>query len=372
MFESFKAARTAVKIGFFVSSLTLASLGARLAAADGSPGAESAAFGISVARRAGGDLSDASLHRLMDAEAGAVFARHDPGRAPAPEADLLRLFEEGPPPRLNLSPETIAALNDAVPVSADPNPPARPFVFKGSAADRAAAVTCLTQAVYYEAGFEPEDGARAVAQVVLNRVRHPIFPKTVCGVVFQGADLKTGCQFSFACDGSMSKPPAEAALGRARRIALAALGGYVQKEVGEATHYHTRFVLPWWARSVAKVGQFGSQVFYRWPGALGLPGAFTGRYAGGEPSTIHGSPGSPPAPAAPAAMAADERIHAVLTVAAAQIAEPPATTITPPPPTVETAALRTEAPDLKVRAAAPPPAASQSFFSCTAGPCRRW
>jgi hypothetical protein len=241
MFESFKAARTAVKIGFFVSSLTLASLGARLAAADGSPGAESAAFGISVARRAGGDLSDASLHRLMDAEAGAVFARHDPGRAPAPEADLLRLFEEGPPPRLNLSPETIAALNDAVPVSADPNPPARPFVFKGSAADRAAAVTCLTQAVYYEAGFEPEDGARAVAQVVLNRVRHPIFPKTVCGVVFQGADLKTGCQFSFACDGSMSKPPAEAALGRARRIALAALGGYVQKEVGEATHYHTRF-----------------------------------------------------------------------------------------------------------------------------------
>jgi spore germination cell wall hydrolase CwlJ-like protein len=375
MFESFKAAHTAVKIGFFVSSLTVASLGARLAAADGSPNAAGTEFGVSVAHKIHGDLSDASLKKLVDAEAGAVFARHDPYGLAKPKADLLELFESGPPAKLDVSPLTADALNDAVPIADGPNLPAKRFVFKGSAEDRTAAVTCLTQAVYYEAGFEPVDGARAVAQVVLNRVRHPIFPKTVCGVVFQGADLRTGCQFSFACDGSLAKTPATAALARARQIAEAALGGYVEKSVGEATHYHTQWILPWWAPTVAKVAKVGTQIFYRWPGALGLPDAFTGRYAGNEPTR---TPTTATAAANATALAAEtttfgeERVHAIVTAEPTQIAAAVPEITKAPAAVMETAALRLDAPDLKLKTAPIAAAAGQAYFSCSAGPCRHW
>ena len=83
----------------------------------------------------------------------------------------------------------------------------RPFDLSDSdPLDRRRALLCLTQAVYYEAGFEPLEGRRAVAQVVLNRMRHPAFPKSVCGVVYQGARDPV-CQFSFVCDGSLYRAP---------------------------------------------------------------------------------------------------------------------------------------------------------------------
>ncbi|WP_416365907.1 cell wall hydrolase [Sphingomonas aerolata] len=80
-----------------------------------------------------------------------------------------------------------------------------------SATDRARALLCLTTAIYYEAASEPDAGQRAVAQVILNRVRHPAFPATVCGVVYQGphsGGAPTACQFSFACDGATARAPA--------------------------------------------------------------------------------------------------------------------------------------------------------------------
>ncbi len=128
-----------------------------------------------------------------------------------------------------------AALPD-MPVPNDATPdasiqPARPFAFLGTAADKARAMQCLTDAIYYEASREPDDGQKAVAQVVLNRVRHPAFPATVCGVVFQGSEHH-GCQFSFACDGSMMRTPEPAAWTRARAAAAAALGGAVFAPVG--------------------------------------------------------------------------------------------------------------------------------------------
>lgn len=172
-------------------------------------------------------------------------------------------------------------INASLAYSTAPIEAARPFVLHASAADQAAALECLTAAIYYEAGFEPTDGQRAVAQVVLNRLRHPAFPKTVCGVVYQGAP-DPGCQFSFACDGSMAKAPAPAAWRRARSVAEAALRGNVMAQVGEATHYHTDWVAPFWAPRLAKVKQIGAHIFYRWPGSWGRPSAFTGRYAGGE------------------------------------------------------------------------------------------
>jgi hypothetical protein len=138
---------------------------------------------------------------------------------------------------------------------------------------------CLTQAVYYEAGFESLEGRRAVAQVVLNRLRHPAFPKSVCGVVYQGSGSGV-CQFTFVCDGALYRAPALDAWRQAQRIARAALDGFVERSVGEATHYHADYVAPRWAPLLAKVAQIGQHIFYRWPGAWGRPAAFTGRYIG--------------------------------------------------------------------------------------------
>ncbi|PJG46953.1 cell wall hydrolase [Sphingobium sp. LB126] len=159
---------------------------------------------------------------------------------------------------------------------------AKPFRALATAGeDHDRALQCLTQAVYYEAAREPESGQRAVAQVVLNRVRHPAFAKTVCGVVYQRFDASV-CQFSFVCDGSLARHPLPDLWSRAKRIAADALAGRVEKEVGTATHYHADYVFPRWAPHLAKLAQLGAHIFYRWPGGWGLPGAFTGRYAGGE------------------------------------------------------------------------------------------
>jgi spore germination cell wall hydrolase CwlJ-like protein len=134
-------------------------------------------------------------------------------------------------------------------------------------------------AVYYEAANQGEAGQAAVAQVVLNRVRDPSFPKTVCGVVLQGSSLRTGCQFSFTCDGSLSRPPDQIGWKRASVIADHALNGYVQGGVGEATQFHTTAVAPYWRSSVVRLARVGAHVFYRWPGSRGRPAAFVGRYA---------------------------------------------------------------------------------------------
>lgn len=140
------------------------------------------------------------------------------------------------------------------------------------------AVDCLTQAVYYEAASEPDAGQRAVAQVVLNRVRHPAFPNSVCGVVYQGSHLPTGCQFTFTCDGSLARQPSRGGWARARRVALAALSGWVEAPVGLATNYHADYVVPYWASSLRKVRTVGRHIFYTIGGRGGSIGAFSARY----------------------------------------------------------------------------------------------
>ncbi len=125
---------------------------------------------------------------------------------------------------------------------------------------------CLTQAVYYEARGEGLDGMRAVAQVILNRVRHPAYPKTICGVVYQGAYLRTSCQFSFTCNGAMARPVEAWAWRRARQVADAALGGYVMTAVGTATHFHTTSVAPGWGDNMVQVATIGSHIFYQFRG----------------------------------------------------------------------------------------------------------
>ena len=168
--------------------------------------------------------------------------------------------------------------------------PARPFSLGGVAPlDRGRALECLTTAIYYEAASEPDDGQRAVAQVVLNRVRHPAFPATVCGVIYQGAERASGCQFSYACDGSMARAPSRAGWARAARIAAAALNGYVFRPVGLATHYHTYAVTPAWNRTLVMTDAVGAHFFHRWKGFWGTAAAFDQPYRGREPT-----PGPPP------------------------------------------------------------------------------
>jgi spore germination cell wall hydrolase CwlJ-like protein len=164
-------------------------------------------------------------------------------------------------------------------------PAAKPYRFVGaSAQDRSRALYCLTAAIYYEAASESDDGQRGVAQVVLNRVRHPSFPGSVCGVVFQGSDRTTGCQFSFACDGSMARRPAAAAWARAARAAGTALAGKVDPAVGLATHYHTQAIWPRWGKSLVMTNIVGAHIFHRWRGRWGELAAFNQPYSGIEPT----------------------------------------------------------------------------------------
>jgi len=196
--------------------------------------------------------------------------------AEAPDAGVIRLQD--------LTADQARKWNADHPIAKGPNPAAKPFRLNATGViDEARALDCMTAAIYYEAGFESTDGQRAVAQVVLNRMRHPAFAKTVCGVVFEGSERKTGCQFTFTCDGALNRgKPDEAAWARARKVAEAALNGYVMKKVGEATHYHADYVAPYWSPTLVKVAVVGQHIFYRWTGTWGTPPAFVGRYAGSE------------------------------------------------------------------------------------------
>ena len=186
----------------------------------------------------------------------------------------------------NIAPDQALQVNAAIPLETGPNPAAKPFSFKGSAAARKQALTCLASAVYYEAGNQDSDGERAVAQVVLNRVRHPAFPASVCGVVYEGSTRPTGCQFTFTCDGSLYRQPDSDGWKRAWQVAEAAISGYVYAPVGLATHYHANYVVPTWASSMAKNAVVGAHLFYRWHGGWGQPAVFTKAYAGREPDAL--------------------------------------------------------------------------------------
>lgn len=211
------------------------------------------------------------------------------GTALVPNTPATRTIKAPPPaapPMLvrPIAPDRALELNAEVPVSSAPNPAALPFVFKGSAEARAQALNCLASAVYYEAGNQDENGERAVAQVVLNRVRHPAFPSSVCGVVYQGSTKPTGCQFTFTCDGSLSRRPDADGWHRAMQVAEAALSGSVYAPIGWATHYHADYVVPYWAATMAKNAVIGAHLFYRWAGTWGQPAVFTQGYSGREPS----------------------------------------------------------------------------------------
>ena len=177
------------------------------------------------------------------------------------------------------------ARNAAVGFAAAGPGKATPFSFRGSSADRARARDCLALAGMAEAGGGDGD-QRAVMQVILNRVRHPAFAKTVCGVVFEGSQRPTGCQFSFTCDGSLARRYSDAAWRAARARADEMLAGAIDATVGNATHFHANYVYPWWSDKLDKVAQVGPHIFFRWRGFWGTRNALSARYGGGEPDPL--------------------------------------------------------------------------------------
>jgi spore germination cell wall hydrolase CwlJ-like protein len=274
-----------------VAPAALAAFGVAVAASSATrPDFERTAEGI--ARLTRGDWTQAGLLAVssrMDAAQLALAARFDPNDPHPTPLGLTPGWESltlaGKPGfELGANGRDAQRLNAAMPATVGALRPARPFVFTpASPADRARALRCLTQGIYYEAALESTKGQEAVAQVILNRVRDPNYANTVCGVVFEGAERVTGCQFSFTCDGSLAQQPVAWAWDRARVVAERALSGHVATEVGTATHYHADYVHPWWSPTLAKITQIGAHIFYRWKGLAGETAAFQQRYSGREP-----------------------------------------------------------------------------------------
>lgn len=157
----------------------------------------------------------------------------------------------------------------------------RPFLYAGDGEARARARDCLAAAMIYEAGDDAR-GQLAVGQVVINRARHPAFPKSICGTVFQGSERTTGCQFTFTCDGALARRYSAAAWTRAQANADAMLSGTTYAPVGLATHYHTDWVRPYWSDTLEKIAIVDTHLFFRWPGYWGTPGAFRGPVSGAD------------------------------------------------------------------------------------------
>lgn len=214
----------------------------------------------------------------------AVASKPDYAKAPASQAQaMLPAYDNDDAPPVRLASLNAGAMPgssmspDAMPISLPPLnmvplPPPAPGVPPPSPAQRlnldekeyAKALRCLANAIYWEARSEPVRGQMAVAQVVLNRVFSPFYPKDVCSVVYQNAHRHLSCQFTFACDGKRKTITERGHWARANRIAKQTLDGQIYvPEVAKSTHYHASYVNPIWNREMKKLVKFGLHSFYR-------------------------------------------------------------------------------------------------------------
>jgi spore germination cell wall hydrolase CwlJ-like protein len=124
---------------------------------------------------------------------------------------------------------------------------------------------CLADAMYYEARGEGRAGQLAIAEVVYNRMRSGYYPNTICGVVFEGSNLHTGCQFSFTCSGDMARRKSPVVWRRTQRLALQIVTGLVRlgDTTGGALSFHAQDVAPGWADTMSRTIQIGHHIFYR-------------------------------------------------------------------------------------------------------------
>jgi len=128
---------------------------------------------------------------------------------------------------------------------------------------RLAEENCLARAVYFESRSESDLGQLAVAKVVLNRVKSPDFPKTICGVVYQGSGSRNSCQFSFACDGLPDDVKSPTAWAHAKAIAQRAINNDpAVGMLGTAVNYHADYVKPRWSHAMRRLIRIGHHIFY--------------------------------------------------------------------------------------------------------------
>jgi spore germination cell wall hydrolase CwlJ-like protein len=193
-----------------------------------------------------------------------AIAPWKPGEAPQivpPEKAEPDLKLAALPPSPN-SGETVAPKGEVTGPEQRPMSPAERLGLSGTS--RAKSEKCLANAVYFESRGEPVRGQIAVAQVVMNRVFTPYYPKTVCDVVYQNAHRHNSCQFTFACDGIPDVVTEPDAWQRAKRIAADMLDGKLwMPEVAKATHYHAYWVRPSWTGEMRRILKLGVHSFYR-------------------------------------------------------------------------------------------------------------
>ena len=121
---------------------------------------------------------------------------------------------------------------------------------------------CLAEAVYFESRDQPDKGQRAVAQVIINRVKSPHYPSTICGVIYQNAGHRNACQFSYTCDGKTERVTEHDAWTHAQKVAEQAIEGESHVNIGNALFYHADWVWPSWRHEMHRVGQIGEHIFY--------------------------------------------------------------------------------------------------------------
>tara|TARA_R110000868_G_scaffold1081_5_gene8275 strand:+ start:73 stop:465 length:393 start_codon:yes stop_codon:yes gene_type:complete len=127
-----------------------------------------------------------------------------------------------------------------------------------------AALMCMALNVYHESRSENLNGQVAVANVTLNRVADSKWPNDVCSVVEQGYSKgKHKCQFSWYCDGKSDTPTNSVSWARAVLVANDVMMGYIPDITEGATHYHAKYVNPYWAKSFTKTVAIGSHIFYK-------------------------------------------------------------------------------------------------------------
>jgi len=128
---------------------------------------------------------------------------------------------------------------------------------------------CLVEAIYFEGRSEELIAQLAIANVIIERVRLPNYPNTVCKVVrqgryYKGNPIRHKCAFSYWCDGKSERMYNKRAKETAIKVAAMAMNGILVEITLEATHYHTRAVSPYWSRHerITYLGSLGSHLFY--------------------------------------------------------------------------------------------------------------
>ncbi len=231
------------------------------------------------------DLPSASVAAIAlppgnDNESGSVFFGANPmaatpesiapwARGDAPvigatsgDYDIKQPALEAPQPNENIGGESIASKGQVTGDDQRPKSPAERLALSGK--PRAKAEKCLANAVYFESRDEPVRAQIAVAQVVMNRVFSPFYPKDVCGVVYQNAHRHLACQFTFACDGHEGPITEPYAWSRAQRIARDVLDGKLwMPDVAKSTHYHDSWARPNWIGEMKRMDRLGGLIFYR-------------------------------------------------------------------------------------------------------------